>query len=169
MTKQGTSSTRVEIRSELIEVVIPMNNGQPKTKIQLPDNQNLRNSHLMGIETYTDELIPLSIVTKAPVVPVALMQSIFLTLQDYNGVNFASQDPILDYVNMAFITGGTPYSNFPIKFAGQKVNYPKSYIEIADSTLISTDTNQVVLFKIYYRYFEAVERQMQKANFRKKK
>lgn len=160
------SSTRCIIRSELVEVIIPANGGQPKTKIQLPDNQNLRNSYIMGIETYTVDTIPLSIVTKTVVVGFPLIQSVFLTLQDYQGVNFLSQMPVVDFLNLAPIT---LWSEYPTRFGDQKVNYPKSYIEIADSSLISTTEKQTVLLNIFYRYFDEKEKEARQATFKNRK
>lgn len=159
-------STRLIVKSELIEIVIPANlNGNPKTKIQFPDNQNLRNTHLMGIETYNEPMIPISPLSQGQVViGPDLMRYIFVTLQGYNGKNFVWQMPLQEFVNLAAIT---VWNEFPVVFAGQKVNWPKSYIEISDSAQISTVNAQSVLFNIYYKEFEKVEAKDKKASFKK--
>jgi hypothetical protein len=161
---QGSKEARYLVKSELIEVVIPANTGgTPKTKIQLPDNPNLRETRLMGIETYPSEILPVSIVSRTPCVPYSLLRSIFLTLQGYNGKNFQWQDPLVDYVNIAAVVNWT---EFPHTYVGQRVNYPKSYIEIADAALISTVVDQVVAFRIFYKEFPKVEKKDKKASFR---
>jgi hypothetical protein len=154
-------SPNVLIKSELIEVVIPINTGSPKTKIQLPDNQNLRNTHIRAIDTYVFSNMPMSIVSRNTVVSAALLNSIFLTLQGYNGKNFMWQKPL-----NKFLTFGVNSDRFPVVFCGQKVNYPKSYIEIADSSLISVLEAQSVILDISYSEFEAVEKADRQASFK---
>jgi hypothetical protein len=155
-------SPRVLVREELIEVKIARNTGSPKTKIQLPDNQNLRNTHLLSIETFDFSVMPKSIVTQSIVLSEALLKSCFITLQAYNGQNFVWQDPLITYKTM-----GTVLERNPHVFAQQKVNYPKSYIEIADSSLISSEEDQVLPLRIFYRYFDKVERESREASFKK--
>jgi hypothetical protein len=158
-------SNRIELRSQLIEIKIPKNTiGSVKTKIQFPDEQNLRNSHLLGMEVFHFADFPQSIVTKQTVVDTDVLQSIFITLQDYNGYNFALQDPAITYHDHGSIA-----ENFPMVFAGQKMNYPKSYIEIADVSKLSTEEDQVLPIRVFYRLFDEVEKEMRKASFRKQK
>jgi hypothetical protein len=160
VTKQA--SPRVSVKEELIEVVIPANvAGTPKTKIQLPDNQNLRNTHIMGIEFFHFADMPTNIITKGTIIPEALLKSIFLTLQTYNGKNIISQKPAI-----TLHTNSVVSERSPSVFNSQKVNYPKSYIEIADSSLISTTVSEVVPMLIYYREFEKVEKDDRRANFK---
>jgi len=165
-----TSGARPIYKSLLIEVKIPANtNGKPKNKIQLPDEQNLRNTHLFGIETYNETDIPMSIQTHTRVISEALLKSTFLTLQGYNGKNFAWQIPLIDLYNVFDVASGNPFNTFPYLFCGQKVNWPKSYIEIADTSLISLTDATVVVFNVYYKELQKVEANDKKANFRNRK
>lgn len=158
-------SPLVQIKSQLIEIKIPKNTvATVKAKIQFPDEQNLRNSHLMRIETFHFADFPTSIVTKTKVIDADVLKSIFITLQDYSGYNFALQDPAI-----TFHTNGTISERQTSVFAGQKMNYPKSYIEIADVSKLSTTEDQVLPIRIFYRLFDAVEKEMRKASFRMKK
>lgn len=158
-------SPRVQIRTQLIEIKIPKNTvGTVKTKIQFPDEQNLRESHLMGIETFHYADFPQSIVTKQTVVSEDVLKSIFITLQDYNGYNFDLQSPAITYH-----TNGTVRENSPSVFVGQKMNYPKSYIEIADVSKLSTEEDQVLPVRVYYRLSDAREKELRQASFRKQK
>jgi len=154
-------SPSIIVREELIEVKIPKNTGTPKTKIQLPDNQNLRNTHIMRIELFHFADFPKSIVTKSTVIPFTLFQSIFLTLQNYDGFNFISQDPAIVYH-----TNGTVSERHQENFDGQKVSYPKSYIEIADAALISDAEDQVLPMRILYRLFDKAEKKTDEASFK---
>jgi hypothetical protein len=163
---QFTQLYRKIVKSELIEVLIPAATpGNTKTKIQLPDNQNLRFSHLMGIRTYVAETIPLSIGSHTAVIPATMAQSIFLTLQMYNGKNFDWQAPLVDFLQAD--NGSGAGLVFPDGYNDQKVNWPKSYIEIADPTLIA-GTPQVVLLRIFYKELSATEKRDAKANFNKR-
>ena len=157
-------SNRIELKAQLIEIKIPKNTiGTVKTKIQFPDEQNLRNSHLMGMEVFRFSDFPKSIVTKSTVIDTDVLETIFITLQDYNGYNFALQDPAITYHDHGSIA-----ENFPMVFAGQKMNYPKSYIEIADVSKLSTEEDQVLPIRVFYRLFDKVEKELRKASFAKK-
>jgi hypothetical protein len=154
-------SQRIEIKEELIEIAIPPNTpATVKSKIQFPDNQNLRFTHLLGMEVFHFADFPTSIVTKSTTISLAVLKSIFITLQAYNGKNFVWQDPAITYHFNATIN-----ESFASVFAGQKLNYPKSYIEIADTSLLSTTETQVLPIRIFYREYDAVERKDAKASF----
>jgi len=157
------------IKSEVIEVKII--GGSTTNKIQLPDVPNLRNVHLWNIESWTLQEIPVSILSNTPLVNQALYNSIFLTLQSYNGKNFMWQKPLLSFKNVSSTivlpaVANTFVSWFPTLFAGQKVNWPKSYIEIANVALIPAAT-VVLLLDISYSESEAIEKKDKKASFRK--
>jgi len=149
------------VKSEVIEIVIPK--GSTGSKIQLPDIPNLRNVHLINIETYYQESMPKSPVSSNNVIPFALARVIFLTLQSYNGKNFMWQRWLISFVN-AF-NGGLIFSWFPIMFVGQKVNFPKSYIEIMDITQISATEDQALLLDITYSETAAKEAKDKESNF----
>lgn len=158
-------SPLVQIKSQLIEIKIPKNTPATlKTKIQFPDEQNLRFSHLMRLEVFHFADFPLSIVTKTKVIDADVLKTIFITLQDYSGYNFALQDPAI-----TFHTNGTISERQTSVFTGQKMNYPKSYIEIADIAKLSTTEDQVLPIRIFFRLFDAVERAQRKADFNHKK
>ncbi len=155
-------SPRVIVKKELIEVVIPRNTGAPKTKIQLPLVENLRYTHIMGLEVFHFADFPKSIITGSVVISQALMRSIFLTMQLYNGKAFLWYEPII-----TFHTQDPIAEKQPSTFCGQKVSYRKSYIQIADPTLISTTEDQVVPLLIHYRDYANVEKKDKEAAFDK--
>ena len=155
-------SPNVLVKSEVIEVIIPKNSaGAPKSKIQLPDNQNLRNTHIRGIDTYNVSDMPISPISSNTVISDALMKSVFLTLQSYNGKNFVWQKPMIKFHTFAVNS-----DRQPVVFCGQKVNYPKSYIQIVNTALISTTEDQSVIFDIQYSEFEKEEKKDATASFK---
>lgn len=158
-------SPLLEIKTQLIEIKIPRNTvGTVKQKIQFPDEQNLRNSHLLNLEVWHFADFPTSIVTKSTVIDLDVLKSIFITLQDYNGYNFSLQKPAISYH-----TNGTVAETHPSVFVGQKMNYPKSYIEIADVSKLSVEEDQVLPILITYRLFDEVEKKLREASFRRQK
>jgi len=166
MTKQKSGSSirqfspSVTIKKELIELLIPANTGNPITKINFPLVENLRFTSIMKLETYHFADVAKSIISGKTVISQALLRSIFLTMQIYNGKNFLWYEPAINYH-----TQNVDRENSPSTFTGQKVSYPKSYIQIADPTLISPDEAQVLPIMISYRDFPAVERKDSKADF----
>lgn len=164
--KKGTSvrqfSQRVVVKKEMIELLIPKNAGTPITKINFPLVENLRYTHCMGLELYHFADFPLSIISGKTVISSALLRSIFLTMQIYNGKNFLWYEPAIN-----FHTQNVDSERSPSTFTGQKVSYPKSYIQIADPALISAVEDQVLPVVIHYRDFDDVERKDRKAQFDK--
>jgi hypothetical protein len=160
------SVSRLTVKSETIQIIIPA--GTTLTKFQLPDQQNLRNTFIMDIEAYYAEILPKSILTGDAIIPLALMKSIFFTLQSYNGKNFVWQRPLIDYkYKNTFSIDPSDFQNFNLtRFNGQRINYPKSYIEIADPTLVSPTVRQVVFLNIYYRETDKTAEKDKGATFR---
>jgi hypothetical protein len=150
-------------KHELIEITIPK--SSTLSKFYLPDLPNLRNVHLFGLESYTNAQLPKSIISGNNVIPMAILQSAFITLQSYNGKNFCYQLPLLDLKFLSNPAGGENQQLSPIVFVGQKINYPKSYIEIADTSLISAVENQVILLGNIYCEIKSIEEQDKKAEF----
>lgn len=157
-------------RSQLVELIIPPNTGAPKTTFYFPDIPNLRNTYLYHIKAYTASDIPASILSKEALISDDIARSLFISLQGYNGKLFCSQKPII-----TLKTGNTTridadgtflYETQPVNFTGQKVNWSKSYIELANPALIGAVNTFSVLFKIYYSGFPAYEKEAAKASFK---
>ena len=150
---------------ELDEIVIPKKSTT--TKFVFPDMPNLLNVHLWRLEFYQAEIVPKSIITQLPLIPVALYQQCFVTLQTYNGKNIVDRKPLVSLTNTVLLNGSpTPFSWFPSIFVGQKINWKKSFIEFVDNTLFSQTDDQVVLFEVGYSEMAEKEAAQKKANFR---
>lgn len=142
------------VKHELIEVVIPANTTA--TRFQLPDAQNLRNVQTWGIQMYYDTIIPNSIISNRQVVTKADFQKSFLTLENYAGREFDKQAPISQYQTIENGLNNDPnqgvVSSIQEKdfknFVGQKINFPKSYIDTIG--VISDTFDKVFLISVYY-------------------
>lgn len=144
-----SSTYRPVYRHELVEVKIPANSTQ--TRYQLPDLPNLRNVHILGVTTYVSgEPMVNSALSNLPVIAYAVAQTAYLTLVNYAGKEFLKQAPFnifKTYNNAA--AGAGQHHDWDIKsFTGQKVNYPKSYIDFTAAPAVANDT--VVLLSVWY-------------------
>ena len=137
------------IRHELVEIVIPANSTL--TRYQFPDIPNLRNSMIWGLQVYQEDEITRSPISQLVVLNANnVLNKSFITLVNYGGKEFLKQAPSLIFNTISFNnTASTNLYETDIKsFVGQKVNYPKSYIEFVTSP--SSITNLVYLVSIYY-------------------
>ncbi len=139
------------IRHELVTVNIPANSTL--TRFNMPDLPNLRNVHILGLQVYTVDEVSVDIISRNPVCShtVVLHQS-YITMVNYGGKEFLKQIPAITFntINQALSTiGGTNWNEMDIKsFIGQKVNYPKSFIEFTTPPALVTDT--AYIFSVYY-------------------
>lgn len=162
------------IKSELIDITIPA--GWNKGRLQLPDNQNIRDSYIWHIETFNGIDVPYSIISRNTVIGNALFKKLFLTMQAYDGDNFEWQTPLIDLrttYNMrnAALLDGTNQSTEmdPQNYIGQRVNWPNCYLEFVDYASVDPLNNQAVLLEIYYSDLTAAERaEDKKASFKKR-
>ena len=157
------------IRHELVE--IPVKAGTTLTKFQIPDLPNLRNVHLFGIEVYygNDRVVPplingsvpIGIQTLLPVIDLPTVQKGFITLVNYGGKEFLKQAPLLQYQTIFSEqpAGAIAPMEWNTKnFVGQKVNYPKSYIEFTSSPGAGILVDTCIMFSVFYALPEAEEK-----------
>jgi hypothetical protein len=139
------------IRHELVTVNIPANSTL--TRFNMPDLPNLRNVHLLGVQVYTVDEVAVDIISRNAVCShtVVIHQS-YITMVNYGGKEFLKQIPAITFntINEARSTAlGTNWNEMDIKsFIGQKVNYPKSFIEFTTPPALATDT--AYIFSVYY-------------------
>jgi len=165
---------RITIKSELVEIKIPA--GTTKATIQLPDFQNLRNTLIMDIEAYYQEILPVSPITNGqPCIPLSLMKVVFLTLESYNAKRFSWRRPLIDYKQKyTFVIGDAPIVDDIVNdnrrpFFGQRINYSKSEILIADLSLVDAEEDQSILLNIFYCDLPKEEDKDSQATFRNRK
>jgi hypothetical protein len=141
------------VKHELIEIIVPA--GSTATRFQLPDAQNLRNVQTWGVQFYYNAIVPASIISGLPTITKADSLISFLTMENYAGRQFDKQSPINKYQTIENNLSTSALADCSIQekdfksYVGQKINFPKSYIDtitpIADSV-----NNKVFLISIYY-------------------
>ena len=155
------------IRHELVSVLIPSNSTQ--TRFLIPDLPNLRNVHLFGLQVYTVDEVAVDIQTQNPVLShTAVLHNSFITFVNYGGKEFLKQAPSIMFntISANLNTSTNWFENNTKSFVGQKVNYPKSYIEFTTPPATGRDT--VFLMSVYYSLPEAEERKESGYSFSKK-
>jgi len=138
------------IRHELVSVAIPANSTL--SRFNIPDLPNLRNVHTFGIQVYTEEIVTKDIISQNPVVnPVSVLNQSFFTLVNYGGKEFLKQAPAAIFqtiVRNLQIENKNQYEQDFKQLVGQKINYPKSFIEFSAPPSTSVDT--AYIFSVYY-------------------
>ena len=119
------------VRHELVSILIPANSTL--TRFNIPDLPNLRNVHTFGIQVYTieqvnNDVISQNIVCDAPTV----LNKSYITLVNYGGKEFLKQAPATIFqtiVDNKFNDSKNQYEQDFKGLIGQRVNYPKSFVE----------------------------------------
>lgn len=120
------------IAHELAEIILPANTTS--SKFNFPDMPNLRGSQLWGLQTFTVLQLPLSPMSGNALPSVAqVLNNCFITLCDNAGAEFAKDMPAAYFNTLAFdISTSTNLRENNAKiFAGQKINWNKSYIRFS--------------------------------------
>lgn len=142
------------VKHELIEVIVPA--GSTATRFPLPDAQNLRNVQTWAIQVYYDKIVPNSIISGFPLIDKTSFQYSFLTLQNYAGREFDKQSPLSKYqtIENDLSTIQESISSIQEKdfknFVGQKINFPKSWIDVVFPIGKDLTAPLVFLISVYY-------------------
>jgi hypothetical protein len=137
------------IRHELVDINITANSTL--TRFQFPDIPNLRNSMIWGLQVYDVNQLSTSPISQQPLLSsINVLTRSFITLVNYGGKEFLKQAPSVLFNTLSFnSTLSANYYETDIKsFVGQKVNYPKSFIEF--TTAPAGIVNTSFLVSIYY-------------------
>lgn len=141
------------VKHELIEIIIPAKSTA--TRFQLPDAQNLRNVQTWGVQFYYNDIVPASIISGLPTITKADSLISFLTMENYAGRQFDKQSPINKYQTIENNLSTSAISECSIQekdfksYVGQKINFPKSYIDTV-TPIADAVNNKVFLISIYY-------------------
>jgi hypothetical protein len=139
------------IRHELVSVLIPANSTL--TKFLIPDLPNLREVLTFGLQVYTVDEVAVDIISRNPVCShIAVLHNSFITFVNYGGKEFLKQAPAIMFntINEARSTAlGTNWNETDFKsLIGQRINFPKSYIEFSTAPATAVDT--AYIFSVYY-------------------
>jgi len=117
----------------------------------------------MGLEIFTEEVVPVSILTGNPLANQILLSFVSVTLQAYQGENFMWQKPAPRLINLGTATVFQNYS--PDVFTRQRVDWPKSYIEIAAGAPLPV-VPTVIQFEVNYIDALTKEKRRKEATFK---
>lgn len=162
MGKSIVCTQRKQFNTELIQIIIPL--ATAKRKFQFPDGQNIRDVRLKALQIFDEDMVPQSIINDDAVADLTFLKKVFVTLQAYNGENFVWQKPALNLIDMETAVAVQNYA--PPSYTGQRVNWPKSYIEIAAGVVMPL-TQVVVLFEVNYVHTVRKEEKQRGARFKK--
>lgn len=127
---------------EFVEIYIP--SGSTAVRFFFPDLPKLRYVALLGMETYTANMITFCPSTR-PILGLAQLQKAYLTLyaderQDIYRV------PLLSLNRTQ--ASSDPFVRAFTQFSGQKITWDKSYIEFATTPTVAADSS--IPFGVYY-------------------
>lgn len=141
------------IRHELVSVNIPANSTL--TRFVIPDLANLREVLTFGIQVYTNQQITKDIISQNIVVDQNLvLKNSFITFVNYGGKEFLKQAPsvlfnTLNYQSEINIADVGQFQDQDFKsLVGQRINFPKSFIEFTTPPAVDVDT--AFIFSVYY-------------------
>jgi len=160
-------NTQRIIRHEWVEIVVPANSTL--TRFNFPDLPNLRNVLLLGVKAYTINMLPISINNQLQMVShTALLEKTYITLVNYGGKEFLKQAPAQMFNTTSFnLNTSTNFlETYPKDFVGQRVNWPKSYVQTTGAIGIGADTTYA--FSVFYSMPLAQEKQEDSYSFANK-
>jgi hypothetical protein len=139
------------IKTESQPIVVKAGIGSGTT-IYFPDNQYIRNKKLMWINVTPNLLqyFPVSemkYVTGQNLAYYEFVSQCYLTLESYAGVQFLRKKSLAEFIPYLQQGNGNIFAQN--NFQGQLVNWPKSYIEIANGIVMPV-SDVIVLFDIAF-------------------
>lgn len=163
------------IKHELFEVLVPANTTL--NRFPIPDLPNLREVELWSVQCYYKKIVPFSVLSQRATIDKVIFQNSFLTLVNYDGMEFLKQAPFVIFQTIENNMVEVPLTTDPLvvnectiqekdfkSFVGQKVNYPKSYIEVSQPTLNTTD----IVYLISIGYVDPKQVGKKQTTFREK-
>lgn len=122
--------------------------GSRSTEFYFQDQPDLRNVNLLALWAITIGIVPKTYENNFPINAVAYSES-YLTLYNMEGYAFVDKIPL--YYFQAMI-GNDNANLWGVLFNGQRVNWSKSFIHIADVNLISPVQPEYYQIAITYDY-----------------
>lgn len=128
-------------RAEYVEVPIPT--GNTKQQIYFPDLPNLKNTKLWGAEVY--DVTTQAVAESGNAVPTQAEILNTIVVLQFDGGDFIKMPAFALFTN-----DGAAYSNQPREFAGQVINWPKSYLFFTTAAVAASVAGKSFLFNVYY-------------------
>jgi len=138
------------VRHEFVSINIPANSTL--TRFNIPDLPNLRNVHTFGIQVYSSEQLTTDIISQNAVVSPTTLYTSYVTLVNYGGKEFLKQSPSATFQTLVRNSNAdaikSQYEQDFKALIGQRVNYPKSFVEFTAPPATAVDT--AFVFSVYY-------------------
>jgi hypothetical protein len=133
---------------EFIEVVVPQ--SSTATRFYFPDQPQLRFVSLLNLVCYTPGVVSASVLSGNALLSLANLQKTYLVLY-YNDKESVNRIPILELNRVATNSAtGEPYSFAITPFAGQQIQWSKSYIQTPSAYSGISSANFSVCMGVYY-------------------
>jgi len=133
-------------------ILVRINVPNPPTKIFFPDQPNLRESRVTGIEAQDFQLLPITSDLNTPNVPLDVFRNTFLTLV-VDDVNNVVRFPIINlqtvFNNIVAAPAGQAQLNNR-DFSGLKIYWNKCFIEFPAALAGLIGANCSYNFGVYY-------------------
>lgn len=129
---------RIAVKSYMVEIAIPAQ-ATPQSNYNFNIQGFLLDAFYWGIEFYARETMPISPISKNPVVTTAQLGYMFLNLYDNNSFVFWSLKPCrtMNTINDIATKNGR---NYPEGLNGTRVNWQNSQVIFSDPTQIPANT-----------------------------
>jgi hypothetical protein len=155
------------VKQQLVEIIInPTASATPGSVYSCPDQPNLRNTALWGIEVFTADVIANSPAAAGlsgdALVTDALMGDIFISMQDYASFNFMQYQPARCFQYQSRTANAQLEK--PQGLIGQHVNWPLVTINLTNTAAFANNTYSF-LMNVLYSYYDNWQRDGLGENF----
>ena len=140
----------LSVKKQLVEIQIP-SQAVPVNTYSFPDQPNLRNASIWGIEIYNAAQVPKSWLTQGNLLSDAQLGYVALNLQDYASFNFFQYTPARNFQTITR-AASTPGREGVEGLVGQHVNWPNCNIVFSDPTQLAANTAISFLMEVRYTY-----------------
>lgn len=130
-------------RSEFVELFVGATSVNQT--IYFPDLPNLRNTKTWGLSSYNINTLNQGL--QGDALTLTQSKNVLVYLYFENGL-FIVQ-PYVSFMNVQ-VDNNQSYFQLPVQFAGQKITWSKSYVQITDPAAIGGYAGHSFLFNVYY-------------------
>lgn len=131
-------------KQKLLSVRVPV--ASRASEFYFPDQPDLRGAQLTALWAVPITVVPKTYENNFPV-SAAIFQQSYITLYDMTGFAFVDKIPLYNFQKMI---GADTANVWGTIFNGQKVNWTKSFIHLADIALISIAQDEYYQIVVNY-------------------
>lgn len=150
------SAIRKIIKSESLPLELPIGFAGG-TQIYFPDDQYIRDKKLMSISVTPNMTETMVYPDNTLLANNNIIIHGYLTLESYSGVQFVRKKPLSDFLDKSFnlspvvrVPPINPLQYWFLQFVGQRVNWPKSFVEFGSGVITPITEKQYILFDVQF-------------------